>query len=177
MEEELLKDGRHRRSFRVVRALDEKRSDLSSRLEDSRLEIDADRGRPVQAGCRAGSALYRLLKASAPRSAALPFTAFILLAEITRGSNHKHFAYQVSFHALPESRRPQGMKFLGSYRTSATKLTMEAFEALTPKANGRKSKTTTTTYKALNTPTKEGSRRRRQAAPVAIDYDSSSLGN
>lgn len=159
-----------------MRALDEKHSDLSSRLEDLRLEIDADRGQPVQAGCRAGSALYRLLKASAPRSAALPFTAFILLAQITRESNRKHFAYQVILHALPKSLRPQGMNFQGSYRTSATKLTMEAFEASTPKANGRKSKASTT-YKALNMPPKpKGSRRRRRAPPMTDGYDLSSSG-
>jgi hypothetical protein len=174
MEDELLKGGRHRRSFRVVRALDHKCSDQSSRLEGSRLEIDADRGRVVQAGCRAGSALYRSIKADTPRLAALPFTAFVLLVETTRGSKHKHFAYQVSPHPLPKRRRPQGMNFQGSYQTSATKLTMEAFEALTLKANGRKSKATTTTYKALNTPTKEGSQRQRTAPTLSDGYETSS---
>jgi hypothetical protein len=174
MEDQLSKTSRHRRSFKVVKVLDKKCSDQSSRLEESRLEIDAERGRVVQAGCRAGSAFYRQLKADAPRLTALPFTVFVLLAETTRGSNHKHFAYQVFLHELPEAQRPQGMDFQGSYRTTATKLSMEAFEALTPKASSRKSKAMTTTHKATNMPTKEASRRRRQAPPVSDSYDSSS---
>jgi hypothetical protein len=158
-----------------VKVLDKKCSDQSSKLDNSRLEIDAERGRVVQAGCRAGSALYRQLKASAPRSATLPFKAYVLLAETTRGSKHKEYAYQVSLHALPENMRPEGMRFEGAYRTSATKLSIEAFEALSPGANGRKSKATTTP-KTLNTLSKKGSKRRHQAPPITDDYDSSSSG-
>jgi hypothetical protein len=170
-----LRNKRNRRSFKVVKALDKKCSDQSSKLDDSRLEIDAERGRVVQAGCRAGSALYRQLKASAPRSATLPFKAYVLLVETTRGSKHKEYAYQVSLHALPENQRPHDMRFEGFYRTSATKLSIEAFEALTPQANRRESKATTTP-KALYKPSKRGSERRRQAAPITDDYDSSSSG-
>jgi hypothetical protein len=119
--EDPLRDKRNRRSFKVVKALDKKCSDQSLKLDESRLEIDAMRGRVVQAGCRAGSSLYKLLKASDPRSATLPFTAFVLLTETTRGSRHKQYAYQVSLHALPEDPRPQGMRFAGAYWTSATK--------------------------------------------------------
>jgi hypothetical protein len=133
-----------RRSFKVIKVLDEKCSDQSNGLDESRLEIDTERGRVVQAGCRAGSALYQLLKASAPRLATLQFMAYVLLAETTRGSIHQQFASQVSLHALPEALRPQGMRFEGAYRTSATKLSIEAFKALSPRPNGRKSKATTT---------------------------------
>jgi hypothetical protein len=158
-----------------VKALDKKCSDQSRKLEESRLEIDAKRGRVVQAGCRAGSSLYRLLKASDPRSATLPFTAFVLLTETTRGSRHKQYAYRVSLHALPKDLRPQGMRFAGAYRTSATKISIEAFDALTPRGNGRKSKATTTP-KASITPSKNGSNRQHQAPPIADGYDSSSSG-
>jgi hypothetical protein len=177
MEDQPLRNKRNRRSFKVVKVLDKKCSDHTSKLAESRLEIDAERGRVVQAGCRAGSALYRLLKVSAPTSATLPFKAYVLLAETTRGSKYKEYAYHVSLHALPENQRPRDMHFEGSYRTSATKLSIEDFEALTPQANRRKSKATTTTYKALNTPSKRGSNQRRQAPPVTDDYDSSSSGN
>jgi hypothetical protein len=176
MEDQPLRHKRNRRSFKVVKVLDKKCSDQSSlKLDDSRLEIDAERGRVVQAGCRAGSALYRQLKASAPRSATLPFKAYVLLAETTRGSKHKQYAYQVSLHALPENQRPHDMRFDGSYRTSATKLSIEAFDALNSQANRRKSKATTTP-KALYKPSKRGSGRRRQAPPITDDYDSSSSG-
>jgi hypothetical protein len=171
--EDPLTDKRNRRSFKVVKALDKKCSDQSLKLDESRLEIDTKRGRVVQAGCRAGSSLYKLLKASDPRSAALPFKAFVMLAETTRGSKHKEYAYQVSLHALPDDLRPQGMNFQGAYRTSATKLSIEAFDALTPRANGRKSKATTTP-KVLNTPSNKGSGRRQQAPPITDGYDSSS---
>jgi hypothetical protein len=164
MEDLPLREKRNRRSFRVVKALDKKCSDQSSKLDNSRLEIDAERGRVVQAGSRAGSALYRLLKASAPRSAVLPFTAFVLLMETTRGNKNKEYAYQVSLHALPENQRPHDMRFEGSYRTSATKPSIEAFEALTPQANRRKSKAMMTP-KALYKPSRRGSGRRRQAPP------------
>jgi hypothetical protein len=150
------RDKRNRRSFRVVKVLDKKCSDQSNMLQESRLEIDAAKGRVVQASCRAGSALYRLLKVSAPRSATLPFTAYVLLMETTRGSKHKEFAYQVSIHALPENQRPQDMIFEGAYRTNAMKLSIESFEDLTPQTNRRKSKASTTP-KALNTPSKRGS--------------------
>jgi hypothetical protein len=175
MEDQPQRDKRNRRAFKVVKALDKKCSDQSNKLEESRLEIDAERARLVQAGCRAGSALYRQLKATAPGSATLPFTAYVLLAETTRGSKHKEYAYRVSLHALPENMRPEGMRFNGAYRTNATKLSIEAIEALTPQANQRKSKATMTP-KALNTPSKKGSRRRRQAAPITDEYDSSSSG-
>jgi hypothetical protein len=175
MEDLPLRNKKNRRSFKVVKVLDKKCSDHTSKLAESRLEIDAERGRVVQAGCRAGSALYRLLKVSAPTSATLPFKAYVLLAETTRGSKlHKEYAYQVSLNALPENMRPQDMQFEGSYRTSATKLSIEDFEALTPQANRRKSKAMTTP-KALNMPPK-GYRRRRRAPPVTDDYDSSSSG-
>jgi hypothetical protein len=175
MEDQPLRHKRNRRSFKVVKVLEKKCSDQSSRLDNSRLEIDAKGGRVVQAGCRAGSALYRLLKASAPRSAVLPFTAFVLLTETTRGSKNKEYAYQVSLHALPENMRPHDMRFEGSYRTSAMKLSIEAFEALTPQSNRRKSKAMTTP-KALYKPSKKGSGRRHQASPITDDYDSSSSG-
>jgi hypothetical protein len=175
MEDQPLRGKRSRRSFKVVKALDKKCSDHTSKLAESRLEIDAERGRVVQAGSTAGSALYRLLKASAPRSATLPFKAYILLAETTRGSKYKEYAYQVSLHALPENMRPHDMRFEGSYRTSATKLSIEAFEALLSGANGRKSKAMTTP-KALYKPSKKGSGQRRQAPPITDDYDSSSSG-
>jgi hypothetical protein len=172
--EDPLTDKRNRRSFKVVKALDKKCSDQSLKLEESRLEIDAERGRVVQAGCRAGSSLYKLLKASHPRSAALPFTAFVMLAETTRGSKHKEYAYQVSLHALPDDLRPQGMNFQGAYRTSATKLSIEAFEALSPSATGRKSKARMITHTATNMPAKKGPRRQYQAPPITDGYDSSS---
>jgi hypothetical protein len=133
MEDQPLREKRNRRSFKIVKALDKKCSDQSSKLDNLRLEIDAERGRVVQTGCRAGSALYRQLKATAPRSATLPFTAFVLLMETTRGNKNKEYAYQVSLHALPENMRPEGMRFEGAYRTSATKLSIEAFEAMTSK--------------------------------------------
>jgi hypothetical protein len=174
MEDQPLKAKRHRRSFKVVKALDKKCSDQTSRLGESHLEIDSERGRVVQAGCRAGSALYRVLKASAPKSAALPFNAFVMLAETTRGSKHKEYAYQVSLHALPDDLRPQGMNFQGSYRTSATKLSIEAFEALSPSATGRKSKARMITHTATSMPAKKGPRRQYQAPPIRDDYDSSS---
>jgi hypothetical protein len=122
MEDQLLRDNRNRRSFWVVKVLDKKCLDQSNRLQESRLEIDAAKGRVVQVGCRAGSALYRQLKVSASRSTVLPFTAFVLLTETTRGSKRKEYAYQVSLHALPDNMRPHDMRFEGSYRTSATKL-------------------------------------------------------
>jgi hypothetical protein len=175
MEDQPLRGKRNRRSFMIVKALDKKCLDHTSKLAESRLEIDAERGRVVQAGSRAGSALYRLLKASAPRSATLPFKAYVLLAETTRGSKHKEYAYQVSLNALPENMRPHDMRFERSYRTSATKLSIEAFEALLPGANGRKSKAMTTS-KALYKPSKKGSGRRRQAPPITDDYASSSSG-
>jgi hypothetical protein len=175
MEDQPLRGKRNRRSFWVVKVLDKKCLDRSNRLQESRLEIDAAKGRVVQAGCRAGSALYRQLKVCAPRSAVLPFTAFVLLTGTTRGSKHKEYAYQVSLHALPENMRLHDMRFEGSYRTSATKLSIEAFEALTPQANRRKSKAMSTP-KALYKPSKRGSGRRRQAAPITDDYDSSSSG-
>jgi hypothetical protein len=170
-----LRKKRNRRSFKVIKALNKKWSDHTSKLAESRLEIDAERKRVVQAGCRADSALYWQLKATAPRSATLPFKAYVLLAETTRGSKHKEYAYQVSLHALPENLKPQDMQFQGSYRTRATKLTIEDFKALSPKANQRKSKAMTTP-KALYKPSKRGSGRRRQAAPITDDYDSSSSG-
>jgi hypothetical protein len=106
MENQPLRDKRNRQSFKIVKALDAKCLDQSCKLDNSRLEIDAERGRVVQAGCRAGSALYRQTKANAPRSATLPFTAYVLLMETTRGSKHKEYAYHVSLHALPENQRP-----------------------------------------------------------------------
>jgi hypothetical protein len=176
MEDLPQRDERNRRSFKIVKALDAKCLDQSIKLDNSRLEMNAERGRVVQAGRRAGSALYRLLKASAPRSAVFPFTAFVLLMETTRGSKHKEYAYQVSLRALPKNQRPLDMLFEGAYRTSATKLSIEQFEALTPQANQRKSKAMTIS-KAPNMPPKPTSSRRRRRAPsITDDYDSSSLG-
>jgi hypothetical protein len=173
MEDQPQRDKRNRRSFKIVKALDAKCSHQSSKLDNPRLEIDAERGRVVQAGCRSGSALYWQLKAFALRSAVLPFTAFVLLMETTRGSKHKEYTHQVSLHALPENMRPEGMRFEGAYRTSATKLSIEVYEALTPQANRRKTKAMTTP-KTLNAPSKKGSGRRRQAPPITDGYDSSS---
>jgi hypothetical protein len=175
MEDQTLKVKRHRRSFQVVRILDKECSDQSSKLEESRLEIDADKGRIIQAGCKAGSALYWQLKSSAPRSAALPFTAFVMLAETTRGSKHKKYAYEVSLRALPENQQAQGMRFEGSYRRSAIKLSIEAFDALSPRASGKMSKAMTTP-KTPNMASTKGPQTRRQAPPITEDYDSSSLG-
>jgi hypothetical protein len=128
-----LEQGKPRRSFRVVKALDMQYNDQTNRLSETRLEIDADKGRVVQAGCRAGSSLFRLLKAGGTKSATLPYECSVLLQETTRSSKHKRFAYTVSLRALPEHRRPEGMQFQGSYRTTATKLTIEEFDALLQK--------------------------------------------
>jgi hypothetical protein len=125
-----LEQGKPRRSFRVVTTLDMKYNDQTSRLSETRLEIDANKGRVVQAGSRAGSSLFRLLKADPRQPATLPYACSVLLQEMTRSSKHKQFAYSVSLLALPENRRPEGMKFQGSYRTTATKLTLEEFDAL-----------------------------------------------
>jgi hypothetical protein len=51
-----------KRSFKVLLALDHKQSDVSSLLEDTRLEISTDNGRVSQAGTCAGSQLFRALK-------------------------------------------------------------------------------------------------------------------
>lgn len=78
-----------KRSFKVLLALDPNQSDASNLLKDTRLEIDADKGRVSQAGTRAGSQLFRALKCSGAAKA--PCTVYVLLQETTRGSAKKEF--------------------------------------------------------------------------------------
>jgi hypothetical protein len=85
------------RSFRVEAAFSGTcKTNVTEKVTGTRLEINLESGRPLQAGARVGSALYRSLKSVATSKCRAPLVYYILLVETTRNSNGKMFAYQVN---------------------------------------------------------------------------------
>jgi hypothetical protein len=110
------------RSFRVQAAFGGScKVDLTDRVRSSRLQINCESGRPLQAGARIGSALYRSLKLEATKTCRPPLVYYVLLAETTRGSKGKVYAYQINIETLKKAEQPTGLAFAGTYRTKTRK--------------------------------------------------------
>jgi hypothetical protein len=118
-----------KRSFKVLGAYDDKNADVAALLADSRLEIDALKGRPCQAGARAGSQLYRTRKCKG-KKLNLPLCYRVMLQETTRGSACKRFAYEVLISPVKKCNRPTNMAFKGTFQSTATKMLLCEFDAL-----------------------------------------------
>lgn len=114
------------RSFRVEAAFSGTcKTNDTGKVRGTRLEINRESGRPLQAGARVGSALYRSLKSVATSKCRTPLVYYILLVETTRNSNGKMFAYQVNIELLKKSEQPSGLAFAGTYRTSTRKFSID----------------------------------------------------
>jgi hypothetical protein len=113
-------------SFRVEAAFSGTcKTNVTEKVRDTQLEINRESGRPLQAGARVGSALYRSLKSVATSMCRAPMVFYILLVETTRNSNGKMFAYQVNIELLTKSEQPSGLAFAGTYRTSTRKFSID----------------------------------------------------
>lgn len=114
------------RSFRVEAAFAGScKTDMTHRVRSSRLEINSESGRPLQAGARIGSTLYKQLKAENTRTCKAPTVFYILLVETTRDSNGKRFAYQVNIETLKKGDQPTDLPFAGTYRTNVKKFPVD----------------------------------------------------
>lgn len=117
------------RSFRVEAAFaGSSKIDVTQKVRSSRLEINGESGRPLQAGARIGSTLCRQLKSEATRTCEAPTVFYVLLAETTRDSNGKRFAYQVSIEILKKGKQPTNLPFAGTYRTSTKKFSVDTIQ-------------------------------------------------
>jgi hypothetical protein len=129
------------RSFRVQAAFGGScKVDLTDKVRSSRLQINGQSGRPLQAGARIGSALYRSLKLDATKTCRPPLMYYVLLAETTRGSKGKVFAYQVNIETLKKAEQPTGLAFAGTYRTRTRKFSVDTMSKWTS-CSTRKQKT------------------------------------
>jgi hypothetical protein len=135
------------RSFRVQAAFGGTcKVDLTDKVRSSRLQINDRSGRPLQAGARIGSALYRSLKFTATKTCRPPLVYYVLLAETTRGFKGKVFAYQVNIETLKKAEQPTGLALAGTYRTKTRKFCVDTMSKWTScstrKHNPLSSKTT-----------------------------------
>jgi hypothetical protein len=129
------------RSFRVQAAFGGScKLDLTDKVRSSRLQINGASGRPLQAGARIGSALYRSLKLDATKTCRPPLVYYVLLIETTRGSKGKVFAYQINIETLKKAEQPTGLAFAGTYRTKTRKFSVETMSKWTS-CSTRKQKT------------------------------------
>lgn len=114
------------RSFRVEAAFaGSSKTDMTHRVRSSRLEINGESGRPLQAGARIGSTLYRQLKSEATKTCRAPTVYYVLLAETTRESNGRRFAYQVTIETLQKEEQPTNLPFAGTYKTNVKKFSVD----------------------------------------------------
>jgi hypothetical protein len=114
------------RSFRVQAAFGGScKVDLTDKVRSSRLQINGGSGRPLQAGARIGSALYRSLKLEATKTCRPPLVYYVLLIETTRGSKGKVFAYQINIETVKKAEQPTGLAFAGTYRTKTRKFCVD----------------------------------------------------
>jgi hypothetical protein len=120
------------RSFRVQAALAGTcKVDLTDQVRSSRLQINSESGRPLQAGARTGSALYRSLKLEATNTCRPPLVYYVLLVETTRGSKRKVFAYQINIETVKKAEQPTGLAFAGTYRTKTRKFCVDTISKWT----------------------------------------------
>ncbi|GAQ92877.1 hypothetical protein KFL_011770020 [Klebsormidium nitens] len=111
-----------KRSFRVIAAYDAKGNDVLALLKNTRLEIDAKKGRVCQAGARAGSQLFRTQKCQG-KKVSLPQNVVVLIQETTRGSTNKKYGYSVEIgplllESLPQAAFQTGLYIVGSSRAT-----------------------------------------------------------
>jgi hypothetical protein len=118
-----------KRSFRVIAAYDAKGNDALALLKDTRLEIDAKKGRVCQARARAGSQLFRTEKCQG-KKVSLPQRVLVLIQETTRGSLNKKYGYSVEIGSVKKSNRPTGLPFEGTFQSLATKMEVKDIESM-----------------------------------------------
>jgi hypothetical protein len=133
-----------KRSFRVVAAFDSKGNNALALLKDTRLEIDATKGRMSQAGARAGSQLFRTLKCLQDKKASLPQRVVVMIQETTRASAKKKYGYSVEIGPVKKSNRPTDMPFEGTFQSTPTKMAIEEIERTKPSTKSSKTKATQT---------------------------------
>jgi hypothetical protein len=131
-----------KRSFWVIVAYDAKGNDVLALLKDTRLEIDANKGRVCQAGARAGSQLFRTQKCQG-KMVSLPQKVVVLIQETTRGSTIKKYGYSVEIGPVKNCNRPTGLPFKGTFQSTATKMEIEDIESMkSPKKSSKSIKAT-----------------------------------
>jgi hypothetical protein len=114
------------RSFKVIQAYAGAcHIDVPDQTLNMRLEISSDCGRPVQAGTRVASALYKDHKAKASGKCRAPLVYYAILEETTRGACAKQFAYESTIKLLKQDARPSNLPFAGAYRTDTRKFPLE----------------------------------------------------
>jgi hypothetical protein len=129
------------RSFRVQAAFAGTcKVDLTDQVRSSRLQINGESGRPLQAGARTGSALYRSLKLEATKTCRPPLVYYVLLIETTRGSKGKVFAYRIDIETVKKDEQPTGLAFAGTYRRKTRKFCVDTISKWTS-CSTRKQKT------------------------------------
>jgi hypothetical protein len=129
------------RSFRVQAAFAGTcKVDLTDKVRSSRLQINSVSGRPLQAGARTGSALYRSFKLEATNTCRPPLVYYVALVETTRGSKGKVFAYQINIETVKKAEQPTGLAFAGTYRTKTRKFCVDTISKWTS-CSTRKQKT------------------------------------
>jgi hypothetical protein len=105
--------------------------DLTDQVRSSRLQINGESGRPLQAGAKTGSALYRSLKLEATKTCRPPLVYYVLLVETTRGSKGKVFAYQIDIETVKKAEQPTELAFAGTYRTKTRKCCVDTMSKWT----------------------------------------------
>jgi hypothetical protein len=129
------------RSFRVQAAFGGScKGDLTDTVRSSRLQINGESGRQLQAGARMGSALYRSLKLEATKTCRPPLVYYVLLGETTCGSKGKVLAYQINIETLKKAEQPTGLGFGKTYRTKTRKFCIDTMSKWTS-CSTRKQKT------------------------------------
>jgi hypothetical protein len=129
------------KSFRVQAAFGGScKVDLTDKVRSSRLQINSESGRPLQAGARIGSALYRSLKLEATKTCRPPLVYYVLLVETTCGSKGKVFAYQINIETLKKAEQPTRFAFAATYRTKTRQFPVETMSKWTS-CSTRKQKT------------------------------------
>jgi hypothetical protein len=131
-----------KRSFRVVAAFDSKGNDALALLKDTRLGIDATKGRVSQAGARAGSQLFRTQKCLQDKKALLPQRVVVMIQETTRASAKKKYGYSVEIGPVKKSNRPTDKPFEGTFQSTPTKMAIEEIERTKPSTKSSKTKAT-----------------------------------
>jgi hypothetical protein len=147
------------RSFRVKAAFaGSSKIDMTHKVRSSRLKINGQSERPLQAATRVGSTLYRQMKSEATKTCRAPTVFYVLIAETTRDSNGKRFAYQVSIEILKEGQQPTDLPFAGRYRTSTKKFPVDTILGwATCSASRQKELPSKATTKRSNSGTEESS--------------------
>jgi hypothetical protein len=156
-----------KRSFRVIAAYDAKGNDALALLKDTRLEIDAKKGRVCQAGARAGSQLFRTQKCQG-KKVSLPQRVIVLIQETTRGSLNKKFGYSVEIGPVKKCNRPTGLPFEGTFQSTATKMEIKDIE------NIKSPKKSPKTIRATQKPKNKIAGKKRASAKKAEAVDSNS---